>query len=290
MSLADELEKLSKLRENGAITEEEFIAAKRQIMPGERAKSKSTIAPILGRFSAWYFAASLLGTLILTFQAGSTAGTIVAFLSACMFVLIGLGKIDSLRPEKWGKITLLGLTLIFVTLLISLNDRQNHKSTSNWKNSENASTNHRSANNSQEGLPDASEKTIPGIMPVDVYLALEKEGFSTAKELSPCCTWYSSLGGNSPIIMTAETHGNSPSSVYRINARVVTTIDKNTKEVAKPFMGFLATLQYSGSQPELAREWVETNIGMRTSKRFGSALITLDHGADNALMMSITPD
>jgi len=190
---------------------------------------------------------------------------------------------------KTGCLFFVLLPMLILALISAFRQRPSSTNTSNPK-AVAASTPVERVDKQNRDIPGASEKIIPEIMPVDVYLALEKEGFSTAKELNPCCTWYSSLGGNSPIIMTAETHGYSPSSVYRINARVVTTIDINTKEVAKPFMGFLATLQYSGSQPELAREWVEANIGKRASKRFGSALITLDHGSDNALMMSITPD
>ena len=138
-----------------------------------------------------------------------------------------------------------------------------------------------------ENAQGTTEKNIPGVMPVDVYLNLEKDGFTTNKELNPCCNWISVKGDMSPIRYLAEVYGNSSNSFYRVNASVTTTIDKDTKAIAKPFFGYLATLNYTGSNPEKARKWVEKNIGKKVKTEIGGVVIELDHGQKNGLSLSL---
>lgn len=135
-------------------------------------------------------------------------------------------------------------------------------------------------------VTEANEKNIPGLMPVDIYLNLEEKGFETTKELNPCCSWYS-VSGSSPVRYLAEVYGNSASTVYRVNASVTTTIDKNTKAIAKPFFGYIATLQYTGSNPEVARDWVEKNVGKKASTVIGGVTFELDKGSDHGLLLSL---
>lgn len=60
--------------------------------------------------------------------------------------------------------------------------------------------------------------------------------------------------------MIAEVWGPDASSVGWINAQAFQYV-RPSDDVASAFLGYVATVPYTGAQPAQARRWVEDNIG-----------------------------
>ena len=59
--------------------------------------------------------------------------------------------------------------------------------------------------------------------------------------------------------MFVQVYGSEPFSVDFIETTVLQFVDPKT-ELASPLLGFMATMPYTGSQPEEARAWVENGL------------------------------
>lgn len=103
---------------------------------------------------------------------------------------------------------------------------------------------------------------IPGLMPVDVYGSLKSMGFEIKKDFNPCCIWMAS-DGSQPVWYKADIYGEDAASVKRINAWIVGFDGIDYSKLGKPYLGFIASLPYDGSQPDKARSWVEKNINRK---------------------------
>ncbi|MEI6914245.1 MAG: hypothetical protein WCL39_03850 [Armatimonadota bacterium] len=152
------------------------------------------------------------------------------------------------------------------------------------------------SNNSEGTSPQAkdqpsyqaeSSKGISGVAPVDVYLNMEKQGFTTKKDFSNGkCMWSSSKTIN----MTTygvDVYSSNVNTVERVNAMGGTTTDKDADAVFRKFLGYVATLQYEGSQPEVARQWVESNIGSKGKMSIGGVTFEIDAPAPTGRWLSI---
>lgn len=103
-------------------------------------------------------------------------------------------------------------------------------------------------------------RNIPGIMPVDVYLSLEKKGFSTEKDLGGSLKEWKSVQTSGQMIYQANTWGHTASSVHTIFGSVLFPKPDGLGTMGGDFLGFLASIQYDGSDPAKARDWVIQNI------------------------------
>lgn len=102
--------------------------------------------------------------------------------------------------------------------------------------------------------------TIPGLVPVDIYLNLEKQGFTTDKDFSSKPIAFISKKSIEGIGYTVETYCPDVNSVNYI--RITSIIDPSQKKIVavKPFLKYMATLRYANANPEASIDWVDRNF------------------------------
>ena len=114
--------------------------------------------------------------------------------------------------------------------------------------------------------------TIPGLTATDVTVNLEERGFECdGPDDGPVyMTWTCRLGHELGEYMVT-TYGHSSTELVLIEADAVTYAG-NPTALARPVLGFVATLPYEGSFPQAARRWVEQRLGKKGRRYFGSVL------------------
>ncbi len=120
-------------------------------------------------------------------------------------------------------------------------------------------TNYSSKAESSDKLTDS--KAILGLMPVDVYLNMEKQGFTTKKTFSVDFgnTWESKLevGGVEYTVSVFSTKSDTVESITA-TARLI-DLSKNILET-KQFLKYVCSVPYSNSNPSLIAAWIDTNF------------------------------
>lgn len=104
---------------------------------------------------------------------------------------------------------------------------------------------------------------IPGLMPVDVYLNMEKQGFKTTKTFSAEYgnLWESKYDDNE-INYSVSTFSKDTSSVESVKA-TATLVNMNKSILAsKQFFIFVSSVPYEGSNPNQIGKWIEDNFNM----------------------------
>ncbi|HUH25245.1 MAG TPA: hypothetical protein VLY87_01335, partial [Flavobacterium sp.] len=96
-----------------------------------------------------------------------------------------------------------------------------------------------------------NEKAIKGLAPVDVYMNLENQGFTTDKSLGgDLKTWTSTnklLGGT----LTVETNSTDTKSVEFVRATAMVNVSGDVQNT-KDFFKMIASLPYEGSDYEVS--------------------------------------
>lgn len=107
-----------------------------------------------------------------------------------------------------------------------------------------------------------SEAQIPGITPTDVYLNFTKKGFTLNKDLNPgACLWTCKevTAGHTFIV---EVYGSNTNSIRNIRGTAINNdLDEDADDVARDFLGYLASVNYTNSEPEKLQNWVRENLG-----------------------------
>jgi hypothetical protein len=102
--------------------------------------------------------------------------------------------------------------------------------------------------------------TIPGLEPSDVYLNLEKNGFTFDKQFSSenGCFWYcrSNLDG---IEYDVTLYSASPSNIKEIRAQATINSASNI-ESSRAFFNYIASLPYDKSDHEKVSNWLAENF------------------------------
>jgi hypothetical protein len=122
-----------------------------------------------------------------------------------------------------------------------------------------------------------NENAISGLMPVDVYLNMEKEGFPTKKIYNAeyGCSWENSKEING-IQYRVLTFSNDASSVETITASAIVYPPK-TIEASKYFFNFISSLRYDNANPQIASKWISDHFYDRKSSTvIGGVKFTLD--------------
>lgn len=122
-----------------------------------------------------------------------------------------------------------------------------------------------------------NENAISGLMPVDVYLNMEKEGFSTNDTYNAeyGCSWENSKEING-IQYRVLTFSNDASSVETITASAIVYPPK-TIEASKYFFNFISSLRYDNANPQIASKWISDHFYDRKSSTvIGGVKFTLD--------------
>ncbi|MFA6335957.1 MAG: hypothetical protein WCX48_10505 [Bacteroidales bacterium] len=130
-------------------------------------------------------------------------------------------------------------------------------------------------------------KTIPGLTAVDVHGNFTNKGFSLEKRLeTEVSTWTCKLSNlESEFIVVAT--GKDPDNIVNVQGTVLNYSDKNTSEIAKDFLGFIASLPYENSQPEVARDWVLNNIEKGGSTSIGNVKFEIIANGDKNRILNM---
>lgn len=101
-------------------------------------------------------------------------------------------------------------------------------------------------------------KVIQGLKPVDVYGNFEKKGFKTEKNFGEPNTFtsrMSDLNGDYTVMATA-----TGTTVIYVDAAITNLSDGINSMAAGEFLGYVASVPYSGSHPATAKNWVKRHI------------------------------
>lgn len=134
-----------------------------------------------------------------------------------------------------------------------------------------------SKGNSTATTSNETQKFIKGLNPVDVYLNMEKQGFTTDKQLGG---EYGNIWTNTKsyagIDYKVETFSSNIKNVESVRATAM--IDVTAKKIiaTKQFFQFVATLPYENAKPEEAASWVDKNFDNdKATTTIGSAKFTI---------------
>lgn len=122
--------------------------------------------------------------------------------------------------------------------------------------------------------------TIPGANPVDIYLNLENKGFKIDKQLggSKGCFWYcdkSESGFDYNVTIASMAPGEIEQVKISVN---INGSDPDKKIIAiKPFLKYVSTLPYEGSDTNKVTNWIEDNFNKdKASIVIGGAKFTMN--------------
>ncbi len=110
---------------------------------------------------------------------------------------------------------------------------------------------------------------VPGITPVDVYLNYTKLGFKLTKISNSGGYLWTCKEVTDDHTFIVEIYSSDINSVTSIRATAINhDPEQDTDDVAKDFLGHVATTPFDGNQPAKMRDWVKNNMG-RTGKLSG---------------------
>lgn len=97
------------------------------------------------------------------------------------------------------------------------------------------------------------EIKLPGLMPVDVYLSMEKKGFTVEKRQTEFGnTWECKSGDNSVTVFSK-----SAMDVETVSA---TALMLDNPRIALPFIKFVASAPIDGVDREAVQNWIESHF------------------------------
>jgi len=132
--------------------------------------------------------------------------------------------------------------------------------------------------------------TIPGIVAVDVHGNFTDIGFELTKDIKTTRSSWTVTDETTEHDFTVVIYG-TPSEVFEIEATALNFSSKDTGEVTKAFLGYVATIPYDGSSPIEAKKWVESNINTSAETTFGSVELEIVANPDSprARILMISP-
>lgn len=143
-----------------------------------------------------------------------------------------------------------------------------------------------------------SGPSIPGLNPSQIYLNLEKKGFSRPRpefrtvEIPTIgrietVEWLCEQT-NLDHALSVEIRGPDTLHVHSIDAMYTDFGSQGIDIAAQPFFAFVASIQYDGAQPAEAQRWVASNIGHNASTVIRQAKFELFANADQVRVLTIT--
>jgi hypothetical protein len=106
------------------------------------------------------------------------------------------------------------------------------------------------------------EKGIEGMSPVDIYLDLEKKGYTIDKQYEPNSgTLYYCDKKDYAITYNVTMFKNTNDLVEEVKiSATLTGLDNKNILAVKPFLKYISTVQYKGSDVNKVTQWVEDNF------------------------------
>lgn len=136
-------------------------------------------------------------------------------------------------------------------------------------------------------------KKIPGLMPVDVYLNYTDKGFTkTGPRFLNYSVEWQLQDQKFDHELSVRINGPDTSSVRMIEGTCLNSGTRSTEELARDFLGYVATAPYEGSDPAAARAWVLENISNLGAKTtIGGVHFSIQGGERSRwLRVSANPD
>lgn len=130
--------------------------------------------------------------------------------------------------------------------------------------------------------------TIPGVAAVDVHGNLTNKGFKLSTIYGDEMTEWTCQSESADHTLIATAMGHSTTQITYVNATCMNFGTRDTSEIAAPFLGYVASLPYDGSQPQRARDWVEANVARNTATTIGSVQFEL-MGTERARVLRMSP-
>ncbi len=134
-----------------------------------------------------------------------------------------------------------------------------------------------------------SSKYIKGLAPVDVYLNMEKQGFTTDKKLSgKYGNSWTSTKNYAGIDYKVETFSSNIDNVISVTATAMIDVTQKQIIATQQFFIFLSSLPYENADPRTAGQWVKDNFDNdKASTIIGDAKFTMYAPSVALRMMTI---
>lgn len=112
----------------------------------------------------------------------------------------------------------------------------------------------------EKAAAEISLKTIPGIVPGDIYTSLEKNGFTIEKEFSTenGCFWHCKFSSDG-LDYYVRIFGSTTSVVEEIKAQATINTADNI-QASKSFFNFIASIPYDNADNEQVSNWLKNNF------------------------------
>lgn len=130
---------------------------------------------------------------------------------------------------------------------------------------------------------------IKNITAASLYDPLEKKGFKIDKQFGEDVIFVDCDKSQSDFNEHVRIAGDSPTKISEIRAAYTNYSLGKTVNLAKPFLGFIATLSYEGAKPEEARKWVEENLSKNTKIEINGVYFEIIANSKNISTLIITP-
>lgn len=130
---------------------------------------------------------------------------------------------------------------------------------------------------------------IKDITAASIYDPLEKKGFKIDKQFGSDIIFVDCDRTQTDFNEHVRIAGESPNKINEIRADYTNYSSGKTVNLAKPFLGFIATLPYEGSKPEEAKKWVEENLSKNAKTEINGVNFQIIANSKNICTLIITP-
>ncbi|MBA3727120.1 MAG: hypothetical protein H0W86_11920 [Armatimonadetes bacterium] len=116
---------------------------------------------------------------------------------------------------------------------------------------------------------------IPGLVAVDVHGNFTNKGFTLTKINELDQHLWTCVKEDEVRRMSVDALGASTTKIASVRGFYVDKSDGDADQLAKDFLGYVASIPYEGAEPNRAKEWVRTNVGSNSTVTIGGVSFEL---------------
>lgn len=136
----------------------------------------------------------------------------------------------------------------------------------------------------------SAHQVIPGLNPVDVYLSLEKRGFTVKKSYRDGYSLRTCIQEMPSITFSTNVGGPGTKEVDDVTATVMVDVAEKTVQAGRDFLAFVASVPYTDANPQSAHDWVLANYDQDgATTTIGGAVFTIKAPTVAYRMLMIQP-
>lgn len=118
---------------------------------------------------------------------------------------------------------------------------------------------------------------ISGLSPVDVYLNMEKQGFSVDSDFSEYGNSWICKKDVDGINFTVDMYSSNKNNVENVRATAMIDVVKKDITATQQFFSYIASLPYEGSEPHKAQQWIIDNFNNdKSAITIGNVIFTIN--------------